>query len=166
MNMVLDQIEPKIFNIPERKLIGMRIKTSLSENKTKELWQQFMPRRKEIRNLSNTELYSVQIYDGLETLASFTPETIFEKWAAVEVDDIGNVPPGMESHALSGGKYAVFAYKGTHKAFFRTTNYIFGTWLPKSDYQLDDREHFEIMGEQYLGPDDPNSEEEVWIPIR
>ena len=125
-----------------------------------------MPRRKEIKNLANSELFSVQIYDEYQAADSFTEDAIFEKWAAVEVNDIDNVPEGMESHSLSGGKYAVFIHKGTWSAFYQTSQYIFGTWLPESEFELDDREHFEIMGEKYFGPDDPNSEEEVWVPIR
>ena len=160
------QMEPEILEITVRKLIGMRINTSLSENKTRELWQRFMPRRKEINNIANSELFSVQIYDERQAADSFTEDTIFEKWAAVEVNDIDNVPEGMESHSLSGGKYAVFIHKGTWSAFYQTSQYIFGTWLPESEFELDDREHFEIMGEKYFGPDDPNSEEEVWVPIR
>lgn len=42
---------------------------------------------------------------------------------------------------------------------------IFSDWLPKSDYELDERPHFEILDEKYKN-DDPNSEEEIWIPIR
>jgi len=38
--------------------------------------------------------------------------------------------------------------------------YIFSDWLPKSDYELDEKPHFEILGEKYKN-DDPNSEEEI-----
>ncbi|WP_339791455.1 GyrI-like domain-containing protein [uncultured Imperialibacter sp.] len=43
--------------------------------------------------------------------------------------------------------------------------YIFGTWLPASAYDLDDRPHFEVLGDNYKN-NDPTSEEEIWIPIR
>jgi AraC family transcriptional regulator len=43
--------------------------------------------------------------------------------------------------------------------------YIFNTWLPKSGYQLDRRPHFEILGEKYKN-NNPDSEEEIWIPIQ
>ncbi|MGK2861531.1 MAG: GyrI-like domain-containing protein [Chitinophagaceae bacterium] len=44
-------------------------------------------------------------------------------------------------------------------------SYIFNTWLPPSGYDLDNRPHFEILGEKYKN-DDPLSEEEIWIPIK
>lgn len=74
------------------------------------------------------------------------------------------VPENMETFTLPGGLYAAFDYKGlnTDDSIFQ---YIFGTWLPNSDYDLDDRPHFEVLGEQYRN-NDPASEEEIWIPIK
>ena len=70
----------------------------------------------------------------------------------------------METFSLAGGLYAVFDYKGSSNdpSIFQ---FIFGTWLPSSDYVLDDRPHFEVLGDKYKN-NDPNSEEEIWIPIR
>lgn len=158
--------EPELVEIPERKLVGMHRRMSLAENTTKELWQTFMPRRKEIFNKANEWLYSVQVYDEPLTLHTFTPATVFERWAAVEVTDFQELPEGMESHLLSGGKYAIFIHKGPAHAFAKTFDYIFRTWLPNSGYEVDRRAHFEIMGDKYLGIDNPNSEEEIWIPIK
>ena len=159
-------IEPKILSISEKKLIGIRTKISLSNNKTSELWQQFMPRRHEVKNLINTkQYYSMSIYENGLDVSRFTPETVFEKWAAVEVSDFGHLPEGMEQHLLTGGQYAVFIHKGPVNTFEDTANYIYGKWLPHSGFKLDHREHFEILGEKYLGPHHPDSEEEVWVPI-
>lgn len=158
--------EPRILTISERKLIGVRIRTSLAANQTTELWQKFMSRHKEISNRIKHKFYSVQNFDDPLKLDQFTKDTVFEKWAAVEVPDLNYIPEGMESHTLSEGKYAVFIHSGPVSEFYKTTQYIFGTWLPYSDYELDAREHFEIMDEKYIGPADPGSEEEVWIPIR
>jgi len=44
-------MKPRIENITKKYLIGMRIKMTLANNKTSELWQQFMPRPKEIKNI-------------------------------------------------------------------------------------------------------------------
>ena len=37
--------------------------------------------------------------------------------------------------------------------------------LPDSEYELDNGEHFELSAENYR-PNDPYTEEEVWMPIR
>ena len=43
--------------------------------------------------------------------------------------------------------------------------YIFSEWIPQSDYSVDDRPHFEVLGAKYKN-NDPDSEEEIWIPIK
>jgi AraC family transcriptional regulator len=160
-------MRPEITTVGPLKLIGMRIRTTLAENRTAELWRAFMPRKGEIGpSLANNLLYSVEIYErGLDP-QNFNEATAFEKWAAVAVTDFGRIPEGLESITLAGGEYAVFVHRGTWAEFSRTSRYIFGDWLPASGYQLDDREHFEVMGEKYFGPADPNSEEEIWVPIK
>jgi AraC family transcriptional regulator len=154
---------PRIEILPEKKLIGKRLQMSLANNKTHELWQSFMPRRKEIENSIGTDLYSMQVYDPLH-FNTFDPNNLFEKWATIEVTDFDTIPDEMETFTLPGGLYAVFFYKGlnTDTQIFQ---YIFGTWLPNSEYVLDNRPHFEILGEKYKN-NDPNSEEEIWIPIK
>ena len=140
----------------------MRLTMSLADNKTSALWKAFMPRRKEVVNALNTEVISLQLYRR-NHFSDFKIINEFEKWATVEVSDFSKVPEGMETFTLSAGVYAVFHYKGlsSDNSIFQ---YIFGTWLPASDYTLADRPHFEILGEKYRN-NDPASEEEIWIPV-
>jgi AraC family transcriptional regulator len=158
-------MQARIDTLTERKLIGKRLSMSLADNQTFKLWQSFMPRRKEISNNLTTELFSMQVYPLLFDFSFSDLKAEFEKWAAIEVADFETVPAGMETYILTGGLYAVFDYKGlsTDTKIFE---YIFGTWLPNSEnYLLDDRPHFEILGDKYKN-NDPNSEEEIWIPIK
>ena len=167
--MILKQAEqmnmkPRIEILSEKKLVGKRMTMSFSDNKTGELWRHFMSRRKEIQNNIGTELYSIQIYAPL-FFNNFSPNTAFEKWATVEVTDFDTVPNEMEAFTLTGGLYVVFLYQGASSAASNTFQYILGTWLPNSAYTLDARPHFEILGEKYKN-NDPDSEEEIWIPIK
>ena len=157
-------MESRIEILAEKKLVGKRMKMTFSDNKTVDLWRGFMPGRKEIKNKIGTELYSMQIYPRL-FFDKYSPDAEFEKWAAVAVKDFETIPDGMETFTLPGGTYAVFLYKGAASDAARTFQYIFGTWLPNSDYTLDFRPHFEILGEKYKN-DSPDSEEELWIPIK
>eukprot|EP01035_Chromulina_nebulosa_P042048 gene42048-56931_t len=85
-----------------------------------------MPRRKEIRNQVGSELYSMQIYNGvfdfqnfnpMDTFTkwaaleiyngvfdfqNFNPMDTFTKWAALEVTDFEYIPEEMESYTLKG----------------------------------------------------------------
>jgi len=136
---------------------------SLSENKTGELWHNFMLRSKEIKNKVGNEFYSMQLYDSFY-FDNFNPNTKFEKWAAIEVTDFNFIPSEMDMYILKSGLYTVFLHKGSNTDT-STFEYIFRTWLPSSTYILDDRPHFELLGEKYKNGD-PNSEEEIWIPIK
>ena len=155
-------MEPRIEVLAEKKLIGKHLLMSLTNNKTGELWQSFMPRRKEIQNSLRSDLISMQVYKQPVVFGDLQQE--FEKWAVIEVSDFETIPDGMEPYTLPGGLYAVFDYKGS-SADTRIFAHIFGTWLPNSDYMLDHRPHFEVLGSKYKN-NDPESEEEIWIPIQ
>lgn len=155
---------PTIKNLEEKKLIGQQLTMSFANNKTVELWNGFMPRRKEIQNSIGSNLYSMQIYVPL-FFENFDPTKEFEKWATLEVNDFNTIPEGMKTFTLPAGLYAVFLYQGDASKATETFQYILGTWLPNSEYRLDNRPHFEILGEKYKH-NDPSSEEEIWIPIK
>ncbi len=159
-------MEPKIVTVKERKLIGLRITTSLSNDKTTQMWQEFMPRRHEIKNNKDTGFYSIQVHNDDITLETFNEDMLFEKLAAVEVTDFDSVPEKMHTYILPGGTYAIFIHKGPMDTFMQTMNYIMQIWLPESGNELDSRDIFTVMGENYHGPFHPKSEEEVWIPIK
>ncbi len=156
---------PQIKNLAEKKLIGKHLTMSLADNKTFQLWSGFMPRRKEIAKTLTSDFISMQVYDASYNFTNFDFTATFEKWAVVEVADFNSIPEGMESFVLPSGMYAVFIHVGPASEAERTFRYIFETWLPGSGYLLDDRPHFELIGTKYK-QNDPESEEEVWIPIR
>src|ERR1017187_6208940 len=155
-------MQPRFETLHPKKLVGRQMKMSLVHNKTGELWHSFKTRRKEIVNSIGSDLYSMQVY-GPDYFKNFNPATEFTKWAGIEVEDFDHIPDGMESIVLPGGLYAVFLHKGPASSGPNTFQYIYGEWIPNSDYELDDRPHFEILGARYKN-ESPDSEEEVWIP--
>jgi AraC family transcriptional regulator len=157
--------EPEIIRLEEKKLAGKRMRMSLAQNRTFGLWQNFMKEQAGISNRVGTDRISLQVYDSPAYWDDFDPSASFEKWAAVKVAGFENLPEGMEGFTLPGGLYAVFPHKGgpaTGPDMFR---YIFQSWLPSSECVLDDRPHFEVLDEKYK-QGDPESEEEIWIPVR
>ncbi len=158
-------MQPEIRQIEAKKLVGKYLRMSFSNDRTFELWRSFMPHKKEISNVVSPDMYSVQVFDSIPDFANYNPSIQFNKWATVEVDNQEHIPEGMHLHNLSGGLYAVFLYKGLPADATPTFIYIYTQWLPSSVYELDDREHFQVMGTKYSNID-PSSEEEFWIPIR
>lgn len=161
----LIKLQPKIMDIAAIHLVGMKEKTSVATMNPAEQWKQFMQRRNEVVHIPN-KYFSVQEYPTDYSFQQFNPTALFEKWAAVSVNDIVEIPKGMDAMTIPAGTYAMFLHKGTMQYFPKLMQYIIGVWLPNSDYELDGRPHFEQLDERYLGPENPNSEEEIWIPIK
>ena len=155
-------MKPTIKIFPETKFIGKNLSFSYTDYRAFELWSSFMPRRNEIQNALGKDLFNIQI--NPENF-DFDPQTEFVKWAVVPVSDFDFVPEGMQLLIVEEGLYAVFNHIGDASKARETFGYIFGFWLPNSEYELDNRPQFEILGEKYKN-NAPDSEEEIWIPIK
>lgn len=157
------RLTPRIELSAEMKLVGKRLTMSFADYKIGVLWQSFLPRRHEITNNVSNNLISLVMYAS-NHFTDFKPTNEFERWAAIAVADFDKTPTDMDTYVLQSGLYAVFDYKGlnTDNSIYQ---YIFGTWIPSTDYALDNRPHFEILGDMYKN-NDPTSEEEIWIPIK
>lgn len=151
-----------IVTIPARTLVGIKKELSLSNYDVAVLWQQFMPRRKEITNTTSNDLYSLAIYPA-NYFDVFDQTKLFTRAACMEVSKVDHIPDGFEQFNIPESLYAVFQYKGSNTSN-EIFEYIYGTWIPSSGYRLDDRPHFEILGEKYKNGSS-DSEEEIWIPV-
>ncbi len=155
-------LAPEISMIQPKKLIGNSIEMSLANNLTGKLWSTFMSRRGELTNRANADFISLQVYPEGYFSGDFNPVATFTKHALVEVDNFNAIPDGMTCFKLEGGLYAVFHHKGNDTSIFQE---IYSKWLPNSEYELDNRPHFEVLGENYKN-NDPTSEEDIYIPIK
>lgn len=157
------KLQPTIKISSDKQLLGMSKKMSLVNDLTGELFRIFMPRKKEIQDLKNSNVLDLRVYDESYFL-EFNPSTEFVKYVLVECNQLTEIPNGMEVYDFKGGEYAVFEYKGlaADKSIY---NYIFTEWLPNSKYTLDNRPHFEILGPK-TKLNDLDSEEEIWVPIK
>lgn len=157
-------MQPRIEKSPEKTFIGKKVKMSFTENKTGELWSSFMPQKKKIKNVNGEELFSIEVYPST-FFENFNPATEFEKWAAVEVLNFTEIPEEMETLTSPEGLYAIFTHKGSPAEVPQTYQYILQQWLPNSEYSLDNRPHFAVMGKKYNN-NSTDSEEELWIPVK
>ena len=153
-------LTPEIANFNQTQLVGISCRMSYIDNQTQKLWETFIPLSKKINHKLTNDFYSLQIFPD-NFFKAFNPTLEFEKWALVPVTETeGNIEP-CKSFILQGGLYAVFHHKGIDTSIFQR---IYGEWIPQSHYQLDNRPHFEILGEKYKkGSSD--SEEDIYIPI-
>jgi AraC family transcriptional regulator len=163
LSQITFDMEIKIMETQAKRLLGMHIEMSLSTPRNQELFSAFMPRKKEISSL-HTDVYSLQVYP-MGYYTQFDPHKPFTKYALVEVDADTAIPDGMNEFNLDAGTYAVFDYVGDSAAFGQAMYYLLTEWMPATDYEIDDRPHFEILGAHYKR-NSPDSKEQVWVPVR
>lgn len=159
-------VQPKIESLQQKTIVGMRMRLNFANFAVGSLWARFMPRCATVKNRIGKELFSLAVYPENFSFSKggFNAEIYFERWAGVEVESPKDMPDEMESLVVPAGLYAIFHYKGlnTDTSIYE---YIHGEWLPGSPYVLDTRPHFELLGEKYRNGD-PNSEEDIYIPVR
>ena len=161
----MKELNPKIYKTEGFSLIGISTEMSFAENKTGQLWQQFIPLKMSILGKKQINLFSVEVYKDLSFFSNFDPTANFTKWTAIRKDEVEKVPSEFKILEIREGEYAIFNYKGSSSEAPQFYQHIFQQWIPSSGYKLDNRPHLAIMGEKYKN-NDPTSEEEIWIPIK
>lgn len=156
-------LNPEIVQLSEKRLFGKMGLISFAQFNVAPIWKSFQQEKHSLVPTKPSEAISAAVYPS-GFFKSFNPTTPFEKWAAVEVKQDANLPYGFLELIIPDGLYARFLYKGSSadRSFMQS---IFSEWLPASEYELDDRPHFEILGPNYRN-NDPESEEEIWVPVR
>ncbi|GAB4164210.1 MAG: hypothetical protein Tsb0033_25370 [Winogradskyella sp.] len=152
---------PEIIHSLKKHVVGMYVPMQRYEtHKIKTLWQQFAPRKHKLANLVNNTSIAMQTFSLNE---KGQPESTFNMWACVEVSELSNIPNDMEGFTIPEGKYLKVLHKGMDAS--ATYHKIISEWLPNSGYAIDDRPHFQVMGEKYKNGS-PDSEEDFYIPIK
>jgi AraC family transcriptional regulator len=94
------------------------------------------------------------------------PETKeFYVMVGVQVEAVEPLPLELSLKVLPPTAYAAFTLKGSEI----TSNWperIYREWLPNSAYEEAHKFTVERYGPNFKGMDDPESEMEVWVPIR
>ena len=131
---------------------------------TPQLARQFMPRLNEVKNRKDLFTLSLQNYSHFD-FKNFNPNDTFEKWIGVEVTNLDTVPKDMQTLSIVSGRYLVIDFKGSIPDFIELWQKIHSSWLPSSEFELDNRPHFERLPQSY-NPMQAVNEEEIWIPIK
>jgi len=155
-------MEPVITTIETVTVVGMEYH---GQNKNKEIttmWGMFNQKCMAIPHLMGKRAaYGVCFSD-----ADYGTTGMFRYVAGLPVTAVDAVPEGMTSCTVPAGQYAVFTHCGTLATLDKTFDYIYGTWLPSSEYRLDAvRPDFEYYDERFTTGDDPASKFDIYIPI-
>lgn len=129
----------------------------------KALWDRFLERKHEIGG-TNPD-YALGVCMPNHSDIKKQSEQQFVYVAALPVRTADNVPEGMVVCRIPAGRYAVFTHKGPIANLPLTLKYIWGTWLPGSDYKYaDGQPDFELYDDRFC-PDGADSEFDIYIPL-
>lgn len=156
----MKDLEPEIVELDTICLVGLTTLVRKNTALISELWAHFSQEAGLIPNRVIPEKwYQVAFWpDKLEMDGLFI-------MCAVEVADLNNINPNLVGKRLPPAKYLRFVHKGLSRDVGLTYQYIYESWLPKTDYRLTLPYNFEVYGENYLGPENPQSESEIYIPV-
>jgi len=161
-------ISPEIIYIDEPiKIIGFKGKTSIANNRIPELWSEFRENVSRIPNVLNHAVsYGICLVSRDFNLHELTKFTSYYELVGLEVTNLDIIPEGMSGHYIKAGHYAIFTHQGRVMQLRNTYDYIWGTWIPNADYEIDLRDDFEVYGEDFYGPEDDKSIIRIYLPIK
>ena len=147
------KMEPKIETKADFTIAGLNYHGKNENNDLPGLWQQFLPRFKEIQHL-------VEPYQCYGVCGAVEEDGRFRYLAGFEIEDESELPEGLETWQVPQQTYAVFPC--TLATIGDAYNFAFQTWLPGSDY-----EHVATPDFEYYPPGtEPEEEMYVYIPVR
>jgi len=153
-------MEPEIIIRPEIKLVGIAMQYDNADLSLPRLWSAFRPYRDQIKNRISDESFG--IYESYEELEEDVNFTYVCTAAVANFDD---VPEGMVTRELPEQIYAKFTHRGSIANLDQTLKYIWGSWLPKSNYNYDEKPDFELYPSGY-NVADSESEMYLHIPVK
>jgi len=153
-------MEPQIITRPEIKLIGIANQYDEDDLSLPRLWSAFGPHKDKIKNRLNNESFG--IYESYEEDGD---DVSFTYVCCAPVENFDHIPQGMTARKLPEQMYAKFIHKGDINKLDKTLKYIWGSWLPKSNFEYDEKPDFELYPPGY-NVTDPQSEMTLHIPVR
>lgn len=132
-------MEPKIVERPEVRVIGTARQYGEEDLDMDTLWSAF---REEVVHISNR--VGSDAFGIYEEYNESDDGVGFSYICAVEVSGFDHVPDGMIARVIPSHLYAVFQHDGPVSSLPETMKYIWGSWLPKSDYEYVEKPDFEL----------------------
>ena len=143
---------------------GFGIDTSLEEDRVADDIPGFMEeffsgnRAQQIPGIINPNLF-YGIYSNLDAHNNFRFSI------AYETAPLKDLPKGMEQHRISPRNYAVFTAKGPiPEKLVNAWHYIYGSWLPNSNYEREKGIDFEAYDTAKLG--ETSGSVDIYIPLK
>lgn len=152
-------MEPEIVTRTEAKVIGIARQYQEEDLNIDTLWSAFRPDVPRIANRVGQDAFG--IYEEYQETGDSVGFTYI---CSVEVTDFDNVPEGMITRIIPEHLYAAFRHEGPISYLPETLKYIWGSWLPKSNYEYVEKPDFELYA-QGPQPESPDKILFLYIPV-
>ncbi|MFT4716417.1 MAG: AraC family transcriptional regulator [Paracoccaceae bacterium] len=152
-------MEPEIVTRGAAKVIGVARQYNEEDLNIETLWSAFRPSVAGIANRVGDDAFGIY-----EEYCENQDSIGFSYICAVEVSDFDTIPKGMIARTIPQHLYAAFRHKGPISYLPETLKYIWGSWLPKSDYDYVDKPDFELYAPG-ANPNDPEKTLYLYIPV-
>lgn len=158
-------LNPEIVETKEIKIVGIRGSTTLNDNVIPQLWERFWRIRDTIPNTIPTSR-AIGVCESDSPVFSLDGNTTFSEVVGLEVIAFDNVPESLDIKTIRPGRFAVFTHIGSLRNLQNTYEYIWCDWAAKYQDQVANREDFEVYDIRYLGYDHPNTQFDIYIPLK
>lgn len=153
---------PDLITLDDLHLAGISFYYDLASGKNdlSDQWANLMDHVEDLPGLVDPPaFYQMQLWFPTQS-----PNTVYFYVAAKILKD-SPVPIQMTAKTIPGQDYLRFYHKGLANRVGETYRFIYEEWLPGSDYKLPHLYNFEYYGPESLGPYNPSSITEIYIPI-
>lgn len=156
-------MEPTFVETEERLVVGLMASfNDETKNKIPELWQAFVPRMSEISGQVPGVTFGVCFPAALG-------EDSFDYMAGVAVEEVADLPEGLVARVIPAHRYAVFTHTigddSLHNDLQKTMQFIYGTWLPNSGFELARVPDFELYDER-MDPQTQTGAFDIYVPVK
>jgi AraC family transcriptional regulator len=156
-------IPPQLIELPQITLAGINFFIS-DDSKINDLSPQWNQFRNEVPSIENRitpeRYYQVQYWSSTQELGGLY------FFIGLEIEGTDCTAPQLVTKTLPASRYLRFIHKGLANMVGYTYKYIYNQYLPETDYQLTQPFCFELYGRKCLGPYNPESESEIYIPVK
>lgn len=147
----------RIIELPAFEVVGMDYRGSTQDDSIGQLWQRFLPREQEVAaSATDKSAYGV---------CTQLPGGEFHYIAGLPVAPGAAIPEGMVSFQVPAQKYAVFTHIGPVTAIADSFQAIYSSLLSRHGLEPKKGVDLERYTERFLGPEDPASETDLYVPV-
>jgi AraC family transcriptional regulator len=155
-------LKPEIKTVEDITLSGRKLAVNkFNVNDIVKTWQEIISQRE-----YKPEIFEIHLYvSEPDNFINHDENSTFHRIVAAKTEMLKSVPNDFIPVNIPKGKYAVFTHQGTRYDSYLSVDYIWATWMMKNEVETDNRPAFEYYGNKYLGPDNPKSIIEYYLPI-